>query len=68
MPKEIGPLVFEASTRKNWKIKQAMHNNAWISKIKMDANLYIPHLNEYIQLWVDFNNVQFREEIKDTFI
>jgi hypothetical protein len=41
-PKDIGPLIFEASIRKNWKIKQAMHNNAWISKIKKDANLYIP--------------------------
>ena len=43
--KDIAPLIFDASTRKNWKVKQALHNNSWISKIKMDASLTIPHID-----------------------
>jgi hypothetical protein len=49
-PKNIAPLVFETSNRKKRKVKQAMHDNAWISKIKMDLNLTIPHIQQYIQL------------------
>jgi hypothetical protein len=31
------PLIFEASTRKKWKINQVLHNNEWMKKIKMDV-------------------------------
>jgi hypothetical protein len=34
-PKDIGPLIYEASTRKKWKVKHALINNAWIAKIKI---------------------------------
>jgi hypothetical protein len=27
MPKDIAPLIFEASTRNKWKVNQALHNN-----------------------------------------
>ena len=50
-PRDISPLIFEASSRKIWNVKQAMHHNAWISKIRMDTNLTIPHLYEFVLLW-----------------
>jgi hypothetical protein len=31
-------LIFEASTRKKWKINQVLHNNEWMKKIKMDVS------------------------------
>jgi hypothetical protein len=31
MPKDIAPLIFEASTREKQSAKQALHNKAWIS-------------------------------------
>jgi hypothetical protein len=34
-PKDIAPLIYEASTRKKWKVKHALTNNAWIAKIKI---------------------------------
>jgi hypothetical protein len=43
--KYIAPLIHEASSRKKWKINQALHNNAWVSKIKMDTNLTVPHIH-----------------------
>ena len=43
-----------------------MKNNAWISKIKMDAALTIPHIHEYIRLWVQLSEVNLQEEVEDS--
>lgn len=32
-PKDIAPLIFEASRRKGWKVCEALKNNTWILKI-----------------------------------
>jgi hypothetical protein len=45
-PNDGVPLIYETSIRKKWTVKKAMANNAWISKIKMGANLTIPHIHE----------------------
>jgi hypothetical protein len=67
-PKDIAPLVPETSTHKKWKVKQAMHNNAWISKIEMNLNLTIPQIQQYIQLWSEFNTIQLREVVEDSIV
>jgi hypothetical protein len=51
-PKNIDPLIYEVSTRTKWKVNQALLNDAWISKIKMDTSLTVQHIHEYIRLWV----------------
>jgi hypothetical protein len=66
MPKDIAPLVFEASTRKKWSVKQATYENVWIKKIEMDTNLTILHLREFVHLWVEINSVHLREEVGDS--
>jgi hypothetical protein len=38
-PKDIAPLIYEVSTRKKWKVKHAMNDNARISEIRIDASL-----------------------------
>jgi hypothetical protein len=43
-----------------------MQNNAWISKIKMDTNLTIPHIQQYITLWGELKDVQLREDVEDS--
>ena len=52
--------------RKNWKVKQALHENSWISKIKMDADLSIHHLHEFICLWVELSNVRLHDHVEDS--
>jgi hypothetical protein len=31
-PKYIAPLIYEASTRKRWKVNQALTDHAWVKK------------------------------------
>jgi hypothetical protein len=56
----------KASTRKKWKVKHALTNNAWIAKIKMDTNLTVHHIHEYIRLWVQLNAFQLIEGVQDS--
>jgi hypothetical protein len=67
-PKDIAPLIFEVSTRKKWSVSQALHNNAWISKIKVDASLSIQHIHMYIQLWELLSNVSLVVEIDNSIV
>jgi hypothetical protein len=67
-PKDVAHLIYATSTRKKCTVKQAMTNNASISKIKIDANLTIPHIHEYIRLWVLLNNIHLHKDTDDTII
>jgi hypothetical protein len=39
---------------------------AWISKIKMDINLTIPHIREFIILWRELLDVSLRDEMGES--
>jgi hypothetical protein len=56
-PKDIPSLIFQASSRNKWNVEQATCGCAWIYKIKMDGNLRIPHLREFISLWRELQYV-----------
>jgi hypothetical protein len=68
IPKDIAPLIFEASTRKKWKVNQALHNNEWIKKIKMDMELSLAHIHEYIRLWILLSDIHLVEDTNDSII
>jgi hypothetical protein len=38
----------------------------WISKIKMDINLTIPHIREFIILWRELLDVSLRDEMGES--
>jgi hypothetical protein len=65
-PKDIAPLIYEASSRKNWKVHQALLANAWVRKIRLDINLTVQHIHEYIRLWTQLRGVHLDEHIEDT--
>lgn len=65
-PKDIAPLIYEASTRKRWKVNQALTDHAWVKQIKMDTNLTIQHLHEYIRLWNLLRDIHLNELLEDT--
>jgi hypothetical protein len=67
-PKDIAPLIYEASSKKRLTVKQAMLNNAWISNIKMDASLTIPHIHQYIRLWNELNGIHLRVDEEDNIV
>jgi hypothetical protein len=55
-----------ASTRRKWNVDQATHTNAWIAKLKMDINLTITRLREFVLLWTKLNDVNLREVVEDS--
>jgi hypothetical protein len=42
-----------------------LHSNVSISKIKMDFNLTMQHIHEYILLWGHLNSSHLNEDIED---
>jgi hypothetical protein len=64
-PIDIAPLIYEISTRKNWKVNKAMSNRGWISKIKLDMVFSIQHIRQYISLWLKLSEVTLHEGVED---
>lgn len=52
MPKDIAPLIFEASRRKSQKVRESLKYNAWILKIKQDTTISGAHIREFCTLWM----------------
>lgn len=50
-PRDIAPLIFEASQRKNWKIKDALKDDAWVAKIRISPAFSITHFRQFLELW-----------------
>uniref|UniRef100_A0A8I7BE29 Reverse transcriptase zinc-binding domain-containing protein n=1 Tax=Hordeum vulgare subsp. vulgare TaxID=112509 RepID=A0A8I7BE29_HORVV len=68
MPKDIAPLIYEASMRKNWKVREALKDNAWILKIKPSINVSVEHISQFLALWILLNEVHFAELSEDDII
>jgi hypothetical protein len=49
-PKDITPLIFEVSKRKNWPVFQALDDNAWIQKVCLEQLLLINHITQFVEL------------------
>ncbi|XP_037459507.1 uncharacterized protein LOC119330503 [Triticum dicoccoides] len=64
-PKDIAPLIHEASKRKNWKVREALKQNAWILKIKPPANVSAEHITQFFTLWVLLHEVQLDQLTED---
>jgi hypothetical protein len=43
-----------------------MLTNTWVEKIRMDTNLTVQHIHEYIRLWMPIQRIQLVEHIDDT--
>jgi hypothetical protein len=54
-PIEITPLIYASSKGMNWRVSQALHDEAWIGKIDMGQNFTFDHLTQFIELWVLVN-------------
>ena len=67
-PKEIAPLIFCASLRKNWTINQALLNNVWVRKIKMDEGFTMQHVLEFFDLWTELQSFTFDASTEDSIV
>lgn len=67
-PKEIAPLIFEASKRKRWKGREAMKNDALVGKIKPPNTCTLGFIREFITLWVCLHNTPLWEDVEDDIV
>lgn len=65
---DIAPLIFEASKRKNWKVREALCENAWIGKINMSTVFTMEHLRQFLELWSSLREVQLTEGLDDAIL
>ena len=68
MPKDIAPLIFEASTRKNWRVREALKENAWILKIKQGTTISVNHISEFFNLWMLLHDFRLDMQAEDDII
>jgi hypothetical protein len=67
-PKEIAPLLYAASMRKSWKIREALKNDAWISKIKVTPSFSLAHFREFVRLWATLRDFHLQEDMEDDIV
>jgi hypothetical protein len=64
-PIEIAPLIYALSKRKNWKVSQAMDEDAWVEKTDLGRPFTMEHFSQYVELWSLIANVHLDQETED---
>ena len=64
-PKDIAPLIFAACSRKNWFVREAMRDDAWVHKINTSTILSAQHIMEFVDLWMQLQGTQLRSDVED---
>jgi uncharacterized protein with LGFP repeats len=49
-------------------VAQDLHNKGWVQNIKMDANLTVQHIHEYLGLWLRLQDVHINDGCADTIV
>lgn len=54
--------------RKNWVVRDALRDNAWVRKINPSINLTVDHIIEFVDLWIRLEQIQLQLDINDDII
>jgi hypothetical protein len=63
-PCEIAPAIFKIAIRKNRTVKQALHNNTWVTDLRL--GLTPNHLHELLELAARLDEVHLVEDREDS--
>jgi hypothetical protein len=64
-PIDVAPLIYESSKRKNWKVAQALHQDAWIAKIDLQRTFYLDHFMQFVDLWTRLTTIHLNPGVSD---
>lgn len=57
-----------ASVRKKWKIKEALSDDAWVSKVKLSENFTLEHIRQFVALWTIIHDFQLDTHAEDEIV
>lgn len=67
-PKDIAPLIYEASMRKNWKVREALKDDAWVVRIKSNVQVSVQHIRQFMELSTLLSEFHLDELAEDEII
>ncbi|KAE8799960.1 Auxin response factor 21 [Hordeum vulgare] len=67
-PMDMASLVYATSTRKNWKVREALKDDAWVKKIQMSSSFSIEHFRQFLEPWATFRDFHVQEDIEDDIV
>jgi hypothetical protein len=59
-PKDIATSIFNASRKKNRSLRDVLHDHAWVKDLNLSACLTVGHLQQFIALWTDVQEVRLQ--------
>ena len=66
-PKDMAPLIFKASRRKNRTVHDALTEHTWVADIAVEA-FTAEHIGQFVQLWDLISDIQLSPDIEDSII
>jgi hypothetical protein len=63
-PKDVAPLIFKVSKRKNKTVRDALDGQNWVADIAVET-FTVEHMEQYIRLWDLIANVNLNPEAED---
>jgi hypothetical protein len=66
-PKDLAPLIFKASRRKNRTVQNALEGHSWVADIDVQA-FTVEHMEQYIRLWDLLSAVQLSPGTTDSIV
>jgi hypothetical protein len=66
-PKDLAPLIFKASRRKNRTVQDALNGQNWITDLVVDS-FTADHIAQFVHLWDLLSDVQLSPDIEDSII
>ena len=67
-PRDIAPLIYDASSWKTWKLREALQDDAWVRKIKVTPNFTFEHLRQFIELWSTIRDFPLEVHAEDDIV
>jgi mannosylglycoprotein endo-beta-mannosidase len=63
--KDIAPLLFRKSNKKNWSVAEVLHDNAWIRDLGHRTGFTTAHLSQFVMLWNLVQGTALRHDQED---
>src|SRR4051812_1326473 len=66
-PKDLAPLIFKASRRKNRMVRDALEGQNWVADINVES-FTVEHMEQHVRLWDLISAVQLSPGTMDSII